>query len=214
MTFSKIVKENKSFFIPVLIFIGTGIVFLSLNSKDDIHLWINHHYSPFFDIFFKYLTHLGDGWIFPLGIIILAFVKWRYALGLLVCSLLSLFLIGSLKNMVFKDVPRPIKYFENTDYNLRVVEGVKMNTMKSFPSGHSTAAFAFWGFLALLGRNKVLKFLFFSIAALAAYSRMYLSQHFLEDIVAGTFLGILISIFSYYFSSNWKKEWMDKKINI
>lgn len=213
MTAKNILKENKAFLIPVLIFIIAGIIILSFFAKEEIHLWTNQQSSPFFDYFFTYITHLGDGWIFPVGIILLTFVKWRYVLGLLLTSLITLVLIGGLKNMVYKDVPRPVKYFEGK-VELRLVDGVKMNLMKSFPSGHSTAAFAFWGFMALVFKNKKMKFLFFSIAALAAYSRMYLSQHFLEDIVAGSILGLLISFSVFYFCSNWKKAWMDKRINL
>ncbi len=213
MTLKEILKKNNAFLIPVLIFISAGIVFLSIFQKEEIHLWINSKHSPFFDSFFKYITHLGDGWVFPAGIAILAFVKWRNVLGLIICSLITLLLIGSLKNFVFNDVPRPVKYFEGSQ-ELRLVEGVTMNMMKSFPSGHTTAAFAFWGFIALVIRNPKLKFTFFCIGALAAYSRMYLSQHFLEDIVAGSILGTLICILSYSISSKWKKGVLDKKINL
>lgn len=193
-------------------FISAGIIFLSFFQKEEIHLWINQKHSVFFDNFFKYITHLGDGWIFPIGIIILLFKKWRFVLGLLLTSLCTLLIIGSLKNVVFSDVPRPVKYFEGKQ-ELRLVEGVKINMMKSFPSGHTTAAFSFWCFMALVFRDKKLKFSFFCIAALAAYSRMYLSQHFLEDIVAGSILGMLISVSVYYFSTRWKKDWMDKSLN-
>lgn len=213
MTAKNILKENKTFLIPVLIFISAGIIFLSFFQKEEIHLWINLKNSTFFDYFFTYITHLGDGWIFPVGIILLTLVKWRFVLGLLITSLITLLLIGSLKNMVYNEVPRPVKYFEGKQ-ELRLVEGVKMNLMKSFPSGHTTAAFAFWGFMAFVLANKKLKFTFFCIAALAAFSRVYLSQHFLEDIVAGSVLGLLISFSAFYFSSNWKKSWMDKKINL
>lgn len=213
MTIKNILKENKAFLIPVLIFIIAGIIFLSSFHKEEIHLWINQQNSPFFDYFFTYITHLGDGWIFPTGIILLTFVKWRYVLGLLLASLITLVLIGGLKNMVYNEIPRPVKYFEGK-VELRLVDGVKMNLMKSFPSGHTTAAFAFWGFMALLIKNKKFKFIFFSIAALAAYSRMYLSQHFLEDIVAGSILGLFISLSVYYFCCNWKKTWMDKRTNL
>lgn len=213
MTILEILKKNKTFLIPVLTFISAGIIFLSFFQKDEIHIWLNSKNSPFFDTFFRYITHLGDGWIFAFGAVLLAFIKWRNVLGLILCSLITLLLIGSLKNLVFNDVPRPVKYFEGK-HELRLVEGVKMNLMKSFPSGHTTAAFAFWGFMALIVRSSKLKFTFFCIAALAAFSRMYLSQHFLEDIVAGSFLGSLICILSFFLSSKWKKGAIDKKINL
>ena len=190
-------RQNKIFLIPVLILISTGIVFLSIFSKEEIHLTQNGWYSNFLDQFFSIITHFGDGFVFLGGALILCFVKWKYVLGLIYVAALTGVLIGFSKNVLFEGEPRPVKYFEGKT-ELRLVEGVDMNHWNSFPSGHTTAAFACWGFLAFIVRKNSFKFGFFLIALLAAYSRIYLSQHFLEDVVAGMALGTSIAWFSWF----------------
>ncbi len=208
---AKLLRQNIFFLVPVLIFIITGIVFLILFPKDIIHLTQNGWYNASLDYYFKYVTHLGDGIAF-LGIgVTLMFVKWRYVMGFIIMALLTLFSTGILKNVVYKGQPRPSKYFENT-YDLRVVEGVELHQLNSFPSGHTTSAFACWGFVAFLLRNRFLQFMMFLVAGSVGYSRIYLSQHFLEDVIAGATLGTLIAIVSYAISHRFKKEWNDRKL--
>jgi len=206
-----LLTQNLFFLIPVLIFIITGIVFLVLFPKDFIHITQNGWYSPSMDGFFKYFTYLGDGLAFLVVGIALMFVKWRYVMGFMIVALLTLLSTGFLKNVVYKGTPRPSKYFENT-YDLRVVEGVELHQLNSFPSGHTTSAFACWGFVAFLVRRRELKFLMFLVAATVGYSRIYLSQHFLEDVIAGAFLGTLIALVSYSIAHRFKKEWNDRRL--
>ncbi len=56
----------------------------------------------------------------------------------------------------------------------------------SFPSGHATNAFATAGVLTGFGNLGLLPI---PIAALVAFSRVYLGQHYLSDIVAGAVIG-------------------------
>lgn len=204
-------RKNKSFLIPVLIFLMTGIVFLALYTKDQIHLAHNGWYNSGADIFYSNFTHLGDGLVFAPAAIILAFVRWRYLLGLVVVALLVLLVTGFLKKVVFEGEPRPAKYFENKA-ELRLVEGTEIHHWNSFPSGHTIAGFACLGFLAFLVAGSFYKFLFFLMAANVGYSRMYLSQHFLEDVMAGAFLGTLIAIASYFIMQRFRFAWVDGRL--
>ena len=54
-------NKNKYFFLPYIILMLFLSYFLIIYSKTDIHLFTNQFYNPFFDAFFKYYTHLGDG---------------------------------------------------------------------------------------------------------------------------------------------------------
>jgi membrane-associated phospholipid phosphatase len=45
------------------------------------------------------------------------------------------------------------------------------------------------------------------IAIITAYSRIYLSQHFLQDVVAGSLLGVITSSVIYYVLA--KKKWVN-----
>ena len=61
----------------------------------------------------------------------------------------------------------------------------------SFPSGHTTFSFAASYILSFFNRKR--KYLYYMIATTVGYSRIYLGCHWFLDVVAGAFLGILIS---------------------
>lgn len=208
MSFTALVKAKKAFFIPVLIFIITGIVFLSLYSKATVHLIQNSWYSNSSDLFFKYLTHAGDGWVFAAVLPIFLFFPRRYFIGLILSALLTLFLSAGLKSY-FKDMERPVKFFEGK-HQLHLVEGVHNHSFKSFPSGHTTTAFACWGFIAFMLRSATWQFGLAILSLLIGYSRIAISQHFLMDVVAGTILGTIIASISFLFILRINKLWADK----
>lgn len=169
---------------------------MALFTKDDIHLYINEHYSTVTDVLFTYWTHLGDG--LATAIIAIIIVVWKfkdYGYSTLILGALTLLLAGVfaqfMKQVMYPDSMRPLAYFgENV---LRLVPGVKVHLSNSFPSGHSTSAFAFFSFVAFTAfpfKYRIQILLAFA-AGLVAYSRMYLSQHFLEDVFVGAILGIL-----------------------
>jgi membrane-associated phospholipid phosphatase len=108
-------------------------------------------------------------------------------------------------------MPRPNIYFKDI-YNLHLVKGVEILHSFSFPSGHSATAFALFLCLSLITRKKIMQLLYFILACLIAYSRIYLSQHFLMDAVAGSLIGVFTVLLYYYFHQQIKGEWMDKSL--
>lgn len=180
-------------------------------SKSDIHIFINQYHAPFADVFFKYITYLGEGWLFALAIPAALFISPRAGIHIALAGLFTLIFTGLLKQVVFEGYPRPIEYFRNT-YDLYQIAGVKMNSWNSFPSGHTTAAFAMYCTFSYYIKRKWAQFLFFTIALLVGYSRMYLSQHFLVDVVFGAALGVLASFAAYYISSLFKSTKFDVPI--
>jgi membrane-associated phospholipid phosphatase len=70
-------------------------------------------------------------------------------------------------------------------------------TSRSFPSGHATSAFAIFLAVALISGNRYVKVLCFIFACLVAFSRVYLSQHFLIDIIAGSMIGCIGTLAVY-----------------
>ena len=69
----------------------------------------------------------------------------------------------------------------------RPENSIVKTSSNSFPSGHTTAAFAS---AAILGsRYKEGKNLLYSVAALTGLSRLYLGAHYLSDIIAGAVIG-------------------------
>ncbi len=199
-------------FVPFLF----GILFLMIRyGKGPSHLMVNQWNSPVFDTFFKYMTHLGDGALFAMVIVILAFVRFRWALYELFAALMTMVFVFIAKQLLFNGMPRPTKYFENHEM-LHLVEGVKMHAWNSFPSGHTITAFAIFMILVLVVKNNYYKFLFVIIAMIAGYSRVYLSQHFLGDIFSGAIIGSLIAVFSCSLVDNVgifkKATWIDKNV--
>jgi membrane-associated phospholipid phosphatase len=65
----------------------------------------------------------------------------------------------------------------------------KGSWLRSFPSGHSVTAFALAYVLARTYPKA--SPVFYGLATMVAFSRVYLASHFLSDIVAGAALGLL-----------------------
>lgn len=191
MNFLKLLRTNWPFVLPfgVLLF-GLG-VYQILYRQGIILLEINRYYSFQADVFFKYFTHLGDGaFCISIGILLLF---WSRAKGILI--LLSYAVSGILaqliKNFGFPKEPRPAEYFSKMMNSLHTVSGVELSHWNSFPSGHTTSAFAFFALIAVWVKHPVLKFLCLLCAVTVAFSRMYLLQHFLVDVYVGSLLGTL-----------------------
>jgi membrane-associated phospholipid phosphatase len=183
------------------IFIATGIVVLLLSSKIGGHLTINQTHTVYQDFIFKWLTHCGDGFFVVLGATIFSIVYWkRFKISIVLLSGINILLVGILsqffKQIIFSEAHRPSKFIDRD--LLYLVPDVSMHTENAFPSGHTTATFAFFAFVAFMFPKKPLLQVFCAIMALlVGYSRIYLSQHFLEDVVAGAGLGIVCFMLTY-----------------
>jgi membrane-associated phospholipid phosphatase len=137
---------------------------LLFTDKEFLNLWLNQYHSPFLDAFFKYITYLGSGWV--LVPLVLFFLSRSYFLSLvLAVSVLieSLFVQLVLKNGFFADVVRPIKYIAQSDI-LNRVEGVNINSLHSFPSGHTQTAFLIFTFLAFICKRTSMAYVFIFLA--------------------------------------------------
>ena len=211
MNVKQVLKSHLAIVFPYSLFLISGIVILLLFSKVDIHLFVNKLNTPFFDFFFKYITEFGA--FITIGPIILlqAFIRYRFALMTIVSSLLATMIVQLLKRFVWYDSPRPKVVFQNL-YNLHFVENVRVHSSHSFPSGHTAGAFALFVVLALISKRPVYQFLFFMTAVLVGYSRMYLSQHFLIDVVVGSLVGTVSAVTCYFWFLNSEGRFLDKSI--
>lgn len=207
----KLINANRYFFMPYLVFLLICGFLLAIFSKPQLHILSNEANSPFFDIFFKYATNLGDGAVIAVLFVILLFVRYRYAFAFLTGSIATALIVNLFKKIVFHNMYRPSKYFEMFEtYKLHLVEGVKMHSLQSFPSGHTATAFNLFIMMAFMVKNDTLKFLFFVMAVLVAYSRIYISQHFLMDITAGSVIGVIIMTLAFVWFDTFNKKWLDR----
>jgi len=186
------------FYIPLFI-IGT-IAAVWIN-KGDLVLAINTYHQPAWDVFFKYFTFLGDGALLAVIIFSLFWINKKYALLFLVVGLGQMLTAGILKTFIFGSNLRPAIHIG--EHLLHFVEGVRVPWWYSFPSGHTITAFSTYLLIALLIRNKIVAILCLTIALMVAFSRIYLVLHFLEDVVAGSLIGVLLTLFFYKTAQKW-----------
>lgn len=171
------------------------------HGKVQIHLVINAWVgNPFWDNFFKYITHIGDGVLAFAVIFALLFVSVRKSAYILVSYLAAAVISSVLKYMIYPNTFRPhstFGYFIH-DVKLVEVEGVEMASIRSFPSGHALSSFALFFCLMFMTKNQALKALFFLLAFVSSFSRLYLSQHWLIDVYVGSIIGVGFSLLFYF----------------
>ncbi|CAM1356282.1 MULTISPECIES: phosphatase PAP2 family protein [Tenacibaculum] len=185
--------KRQTYFVYGVFFIVSFLLVILFN-KFFLHLKINQFHTSFLDAFFKYSTFLGDGVMFGVLVLLFVFVKRRIALVFLISGLLTLLVTHFFKKIIFKGIPRPVGVFGED--SLYLVNGVKMALWNSFPSGHTTTAFAIFTILCLYFAKCKSQYLWISLAIIAGLSRVYLSQHFLIDVFVGSFIGIVIGFIS------------------
>jgi len=187
----------------VIILLVTGIVVLMYWGKETVFLKLNHQHSNLSDFVLKYFTYVGEGLFMALlGVVLFLFGQRKLGILMIVAFAVSGLLAQGLKRV--KENPRPGLYFQKTEM-IHNVDGKLLKGKNSFPSGHATTAFAMFSLLAFVTRNKGLQLFYFVAACTVGYSRIYLGQHFTEDVLAGAALGVLTSFFLMWVFRN--KEW-------
>jgi len=204
----KLWLENK---FPLLLFFAItfiGLMAIILYDKPTLHLLINNHHHPLADTFFAIITHIGSGTISViLAVIIALFISVRKGWFILFTFLTSGLVVQVMKRFIFSEARRPIAFFgENV---LHTIEGVQLHHYHAFPSGHTTSAMALGLCFCIIVKHNALKHLFLLFAFLVAFSRVYISQHFMEDIVAGTIIAFTVVLASYPWIYNLKANWLD-----
>ena len=188
------------FFLYMLFFIGAMTV-VFLTEKGSVVIFFDTHRKKLLDIFFIAVTKIGEYYTYLILILFFVFIRKNYRLATAMAVMgMFLPLISYFLKMYFKH-PRPLTYFSKyIGYNdFHGIENLHYHTgHNSFPSGHTFSAFALFTLLALSTKNKSLGILFFLTALMVGISRIYLSQHFVEDVVFGSVLGILYGMLTYY----------------
>lgn len=183
--------EYRHFRVAVLfssLLAGLSAAVVALVGKEEAFLAVNRHYTPGMDLFFRYLTFLGDGLIW---IPLVVWCLWRnrpfftaVLAALLICTLIT----HLLKRVVFPDELRPVGALAG---RIRTIPGLVLHRVHSFPSGHTSTAFTLALLLAFLLPGRRWAFFFPLVALLVGFSRIYLAQHFPTDVAAGAAIGIV-----------------------
>jgi len=178
-------------------------VFVLIYGKAGSFLVINKYNNPEFDYVFRAWTYLGDGiiWV-PLFAYVLLFRR-DYFVAVLTALIISTVLTHFLKRIVYPNEFRPIVVLGD---KVRVIQGYYMNREHSFPSGHTTTAFTLALLLASIVRKNFWVYFFPLVAFFVGYSRVYLAQHFVTDVLAGIFVGTVSAYLSLLIHHQFKKK--------
>lgn len=167
--------------------------------------------NKFFDFVFSSLTHFGDEIFFVCMFLILYWVVCKeYAFKFSMFYVLSHFVNATIKSIVKR--PRPWQASSEVENKLQA-------SGYSFPSGHSQSISAISTFVVYdIYKNKTIKrstkisSLTFAIllCLIVGFSRLYLGQHYLTDVLTGFAIGIAtILIFKFLeslISDNFKSK--------
>lgn len=145
--------------------------------------------NPVFDALFYILTYIGDQYFFIiLAVIIYWTMNKRFA-----HKFALMFMIASLFSFVLKNIFKRPRPYESSGV---VVPFEYYTSGYSMPSGHATAA-GVLGYTGIkIGRqtNKSwLLYLGIAIMVVVPFTRMYLGQHYLSDVLVGLVIGFGIS---------------------
>ncbi len=178
-----------------------GLMPLIQYTPAEIFSYINGHHSKKADTFFAAVTYIGTAWVIvPVSLLLLLYPPYRnksFFLLMTLCNIVPLLLTHLIKNILQR--PRPLHIFQSEEW-LHFPEGQPLQYANSFPSGHTEAAFALCCFIALILPNKYkwCGVILFALAALTAYSRIYLVQHFYADVFAGSIIGVVFCFLTFY----------------
>jgi len=194
----ELIKENKLLGILLSIYLITGIFIITSFEKGQFELWFNRQHRPEFDYFFFYITYLGDG--IGSAILVLLLLLRRIYYGILgaLSVITSTIIAQGMKRVMFSEFPRPVKFFEKK-VQLHLIDGLEIHEFYSFPSGHSSGAFAVFILLCLISKDKIWTLCYFTLALMVALSRIYLMQHFFIDTFFGAIIGTLSAVFVYFY---------------
>jgi len=136
------------------------------------------------------MTQIGEAWL-PIIAVLLSYqygqvdikilqkILWTYAVSGLVCQVL--------KHLIDRERPTTLP-------DVNIVGPAP--TTQSFPSGHTTSAFAICSIMILMFPNLWLPMMI--LAILAGTSRIYLGVHWPTDVFIGSLIGIITSLIVYF----------------
>lgn len=197
MTLKSVFKQNQIFFIGYFFLLIIAIFVWIFYSKPDGFILLNPYHSKFLNVLFIGITLIGDGIFSGVLSIILFFFNKKF----LALMIFSSFAISGIVTQILKffiSEARPGLFLAQTNYPY-FIEHVTLHNFHSFPSGHSTSAFALAAVLSFAIKNKKYSILFLIMGTLVGYSRIYLGQHFITDVGVGSVIGVLFSILCWIY---------------
>jgi len=186
------ISYNPYFFIPFFIWVVAGGLGLIFFDRQTLFAMINTRHTYYADIIMAMGTHMGEGY-FSIILLsaLLVFPKLRnrwYLISAFMSNALPAIITQAIKSGV--NEPRPLNYFKSATW-IHTLPEWQRYMERSFPSGHTCAAFCLFCFIALFLPHgyRFLGIVLFAIALFVGVTRVYLAAHFFHDIYVGSILG-------------------------
>jgi membrane-associated phospholipid phosphatase len=200
LSLNEIFYKIKWLTVPYLLVLCACLVIKVVFTREQIYFTVNSINNPYTDLLAPFVTDLGNGWTAVAIAAILLLFSYRKAL-----IVASAYTLTSLSAQLIKHIaktPRPKLYFHDQLNRIHFVKGEYIDMRDSFPSGHTVTAFSLAVILTYWSKNKAWGPVFLLLAICVGYSRMYLSEHFFEDVVPGSVIGFVLTVFWLYWLEN------------
>ena len=202
MSMNEVLRRIKWLLIPYLLILCICLLIKLTYSRETIYFTVNGINSPLADFLAPFATDLGNGWFAVIMAAILSLFNYRKAF-----ILITAWGVTSITAQIIKyifDAPRPNLYFKDQLSKIHFVKAVEILNLHSFPSGHTVTAFTLAVLFTYWCKNKAWGTVFLLYAVIVGYSRMYLSEHFFEDVTAGSVIGMVVTVIWLYWLDNKK----------
>ncbi len=167
----------------------------------------------FFTPFFEFISFFGkDGLPLICISLLLTLFKPTRRYGTAMC--LSLAVGALITNCCLKVLiarPRPYADESSIFHQLWLLVGQNLESDKSFPSGHTTAAFASMTAVFLVGDRRW-SWAAYIFAVLMGIARIYLCVHFPSDVLGGIIAGLIGGFVGTYIARRFPKVWYEKSL--
>lgn len=167
----------------------------------------------FFTPFFQFISFFGKGGIclILLSLCLILFKQTRRFGTAMLLGITIGAIITNLFLKVFIARPRPYADPSSMYYKLWLLVGQSLESDKSFPSGHTTAAFACMTPVVIMGKPWA-KICALCFAILMGIARIYLVVHFPSDVLAGMIVGIIAGCIGVVIASKLPSRWYRRDI--
>jgi lipopolysaccharide/colanic/teichoic acid biosynthesis glycosyltransferase len=192
-------KGKNNFLISLFLILGLSISFLLDKYTFDL---VNSIKNNYFDIFFKYITYLGEFFIVLTILTILFLLKKKEERNIPLLWI-GFFILGGIV-VVLKFLVSRVRPFDLISF-YSFTELVDY----SFPSLH--AAIAIFALIIMIKEMPKQSLVWIIISLLIFFSRIYLKVHYLSDVVGGIILGLIAANF-YLKNTNLKTYHVIKRI--
>lgn len=147
--------------------------------------------NPVFDIIMPFITNVRN-WlpVYLIGVILMIYHDKKRGVIILVGIILLVIISDQLSSSVLKNLFPRLRPM-NDPYNNPIINVlVEHTSTKSFPSSHAVNNFAVAVFLSYYYEK--LKKIFYGIAIVIGFSRIYVGAHYPSDVLGGALIGLVL----------------------